>query len=525
MNAVIYARYSSYNQTERSIEGQIEDCMAYAERMGYTVIGSYIDRAKSGTDADHRADFQRMVNDSRHKTFDTVLVWKYDRFARNRFDSAKYKHKLKKNGVKLISVNEPISDDPSGILIESMLEGQAEYYSANLSQNVKRGNRVALEKGFAIGGRTPYGYKLIDKRPVIDEQEARNVQYIFESFRDDVPSQQIADTLNASGYKTHSGTPFTKNSFQTMLRSRRYIGEYEINGTVYPDIYPRIIDDALFAAVQKKIERHKQAPAAAKAKVSYDLQGKIFCGHCGAAMIGESGRSRTGDVHHYYTCAARKKSHTCKKRNERKDNLEYYLVEQTMLHVLTKDNIEKLSKALVKKYEEEYSQSGIAELERIIARLDREIDDAVDSFIAARGNKMMQDRITEKVDTLSAQKDDAVRDLSAAKIAAAHTLSLPDIRKWLSSFTGGDPLSPEYRRRVIDTFINAIYLFDDRLVVYYNITDAEQVTYTEMQSDLSDSDFFGSDLDAFGQPIPNKSEHFLIKASKLFGFLKRRSDG
>lgn len=138
---------------------------------------------------------------------------------------------------------------------------------------------------------------------------------------------------------------------------------------------------------------------------------------------------------------------------------------------------------------------------------------------------MMQDRITEKVDTLSAQKDDAVRDLSAAKIAAAHTLSLPDIRKWLSSFTGGDPLSPEYRRRVIDTFINAIFLFDDRLVVYYNITDAEQVTYTEMQSDLSDSDFFGSDLDAFGQPIPNKSEHFLIKASKLFGFLKRRSDG
>ena len=147
MNAVIYARFSSYNQTERSIEGQLEDCMSYAERNGYRVVKSYIDRAKSGTDAEKRTDFQKMISDSASGQFDTVLVWKLDRFARNRYDSANYKHKLKKNGVKLVSVNEPVSDDPTGIMLESILEGAAEYYSANLSQNVKRGIRVSLEHG------------------------------------------------------------------------------------------------------------------------------------------------------------------------------------------------------------------------------------------------------------------------------------------------------------------------------------------------------------------------------------------
>lgn len=499
MNAVIYARYSSYNQTERSIEGQIEDCMSYAERMGYTVVGSYIDRAKSGTDAEHRTDFQRMIADSGHKSFDTVLVWKFDRFARNRYDSAVYKSKLKKNGVKLISINEQISNDPSGILMESIFEGMAEHYSANLSQNVKRGNRVALENGYSLGGRIPYGYKLIDKKPVIDEQEAKNVRYIFEAFRDGVSVQTIADTLNKNGYRPHQSARFGKNSFQSMLRSRRYIGEYIINGVVYQNIYPRIIDDELFNAVQKKIETNRHAPAASKAKVSYLLQGKAYCGLCGAPMVGESGRSHTGDIHNYYSCAMRKKMHSCKKKNERKRPLEYYIVEQTLLHVLTPEKIDYIAKALVKKYEEEYSESGIAEYERIIAKLDRDIDDAVDSFISAKGNQMIQDRITSKIDTLTAQKDDAVRDLAAARIACAHQPTVAEIKKFLLSFTGGDPLDENYQARIIDTFINTVYVFDDKIAVYCNTSDVQQVTFSEMKLDFDVFDN-GSNIDGFGQP-------------------------
>ncbi len=121
-NVVIYARFSSHGQTEQSIEGQLKECYSFAKRNNYNVVGEYIDRALTGTN-DRRPDFQRMIEDSKKKTFKYVLVYQLDRFARDRYDSATYKHKLKKNGVRVISIRENISADASGILMESVLEG------------------------------------------------------------------------------------------------------------------------------------------------------------------------------------------------------------------------------------------------------------------------------------------------------------------------------------------------------------------------------------------------------------------
>lgn len=117
MKAVIYARYSSDSQREESIDGQIRECTEYAERNGITILGSYVDRALSAR-TDDRPDFQRMIADSEKRLFDVVLVWKLDRFSRNRYDSAHYKHILKKNGVRVMSVKENISDGPEGIILE-----------------------------------------------------------------------------------------------------------------------------------------------------------------------------------------------------------------------------------------------------------------------------------------------------------------------------------------------------------------------------------------------------------------------
>ena len=140
MTAVIYARYSSDSQREASIEGQLRDCKDYAEKNGITVVGTYIDRAYSAK-TDDRPDFQRMIKDSGKKIFDVVLVWKLDRFARNRYDAVNYKYQLEKNGVHLVSAMEPISQGPEGIMVESMLIGMAEYYSAELALKVARGER------------------------------------------------------------------------------------------------------------------------------------------------------------------------------------------------------------------------------------------------------------------------------------------------------------------------------------------------------------------------------------------------
>ena len=137
MKAVIYARYSSDNQREESIEGQLRECTAYCQKNEITVVRTYIDRALSAK-TDNRPDFQRMIKDSAKGLFDVVLVWKLDRFARNRYDSARYKAQLKKYGVKVLSATENISEGPEGIILESLLEGMAEYYSAELAEKVIR---------------------------------------------------------------------------------------------------------------------------------------------------------------------------------------------------------------------------------------------------------------------------------------------------------------------------------------------------------------------------------------------------
>ena len=524
MNAVIYARFSSYNQSERSIEGQIEDCMAYAERMGYNVIKSYIDRAKTGTDAEKRTDFQRMLTDSASGHFDTVLVWKYDRFARNRYDSANSKYKLKKNGVKLISINEPISDDPTGIMLEAILEGAAEYYSANLSQNVKRGIRVSLEHGNYIGGITPYGYRIEDKKVKVDEREAEAVRFIFEQYNAGTSCKDIAAALNAQGLKPRLSSKFKETSFTVILKNCKYIGEYSTGGQDYPDIYPQIVDMALFDAVQRKIAANKRAPGANKAKVDYLLQGKAFCGHCGAPLVGESGKSKTGAIHNYYACAAKKKLHTCHKKNERKQPLEYYIVERTVNYMLTPERIEIIADALIEKYNEDFNASGAAQLEKTISRLEREIDDTVDSLIAYKGNKNVQDKLAEKIELLSAQKEDAQDDLTAIKIALQHVITREQYIKWLSSFRGGDPLDEKYQKQIIDAFVNAVYVFDDKIVTYYNVKSAEQVTHEEMLGDLTDEEKC-SDLANSAPPNLTKIEHLIIRSVQIFGAIFRKSDG
>ena len=179
MRAVIYARYSCDNQREESIEGQLRECKEFAERKGYTLVGSYIDRAVSAK-TDNRPEFQRMVKESAGSIFDVVIVWKLDRFARNRYDSAHYKAALRKNGVKVVSATEVISEGAEGIILESVLEGYAEYYSAELSEKVIRGMTENALKCKYNGGSIPVGYKIDkDHHYTVDELVAPFVKEAF----------------------------------------------------------------------------------------------------------------------------------------------------------------------------------------------------------------------------------------------------------------------------------------------------------------------------------------------------------
>ena len=260
MKAVIYARYSSDNQREESIEGQIRECTAFAEKNGITILRHYIDRAFSAK-TDNRPEFQNMIKDSGKRLFDMIIVWKLDRFARNRYDSARYKAALKKNGVKVVSASEVISDGVEGIILESVLEGYAEYYSADLSEKVVRGMTENALKSKYNGGTRPIGY-LIDNDQYfqLDPLTAPFVREAFQRYDEGATMTAIRDWLNEQGVKNTQGQKMTYNSVQHLLNNRRYIGKYTYRDIVVPDGIPAIVPQDLFDRVQEKLAKKQKGP-------------------------------------------------------------------------------------------------------------------------------------------------------------------------------------------------------------------------------------------------------------------------
>ena len=500
LNAVIYARYSSHSQTEQSIEGQLRDCYAFAERQGLRVVGEYIDRAITGR-TDERPDFQRMVSDAKKKQFQRVIVWKFDRFSRDRYDSAIYKHKLKQCGVKVLSAMENVGEGDVSIILEALLEASAEQYSLDLSKKVLRGQRESRLKGTWLGGSLPIGYKVENKRLVIDERTAPTIRYMFEQYAKGVSKREIIDELNARGIRNSKGKPLTLSSMQAALHNEKYIGIYRHGGEEVVGGCEALIDEATFYKVQERLEKVKHAPAAAKAKVDYLLQGKAYCGYCGSRMVGESGRGKMGNVYHYYACGKRKKEHTCNKKNEKKDYIEWYVVEQTVEYVLTPDRIRYIASALVAQYEKEYGDNRAKEYEKQLERIGAEISRLVDTLAVCPASARQP--IFDKMELLDAQKTEAETALAKLRVAARVHFTEEQIIAWLKQFCAGDPVDMDFRERIIDTFINSIYLYDDKVIIYYNIEHGEQISFIEMLESTEEPPFADDPQGAFGVRISN----------------------
>lgn len=304
-NAVIYARFSSHSQTEQSIEGQLKECYAYAALHGFKVIEKYIDRAKTGK-SDDRYAFQKMISDSYDRNFDVVLVYQYDRFTRNRYDSAMYDRTLSDNGVRLISVKEDIGDGANAALMRGIFESLNEYYSLELSQKVRRGMELNAEKCLSNGSNPGLGYKVNpDKTFRVDEAEARAVREIFDRFNAGETVTQIIRSLNERGIKTSLGRDFKQTSLHSLLRNKRYVGLYTYGDIEIPGGMPRIVSDDLFYAVQSKIEERKKSRARHRNGTDYILTSKLFCGNCNSLMTGYSGNGK-GKKYKYYACTESK---------------------------------------------------------------------------------------------------------------------------------------------------------------------------------------------------------------------------
>ena len=496
MTAVIYARYSSDNQREESIEGQIRECTAYAKKNGITIVKHYIDRAISAK-TDNRPEFQQMIKDSDKKLFDIVLVWKLDRFARNRYDSARYKTQLKKNGVKLMSATEIISEGPEGIILESVLEGYAEYYSADLAEKVVRGQTENILKGRCNGGRGTFGYTLDSERKFhIDPLASPFVLESFRKYRDGLTMKEIRDWLNENGIKNPVGGAFTYNSVEHMLKNRRYIGELKFRDVVVPDAIPPIVPLELFDDVQEKMLKNKKAPARRKAEDDYLLTTKLFCGYCGALMFGESGTSRTGEVHRYYKCATAKKHKGCKKKTVRKQWLEDLVVNQTMQLVKDDAAMESIIAKVMELQNKENTNIPLYEKQL------RDAESGIQNMLNAIQAGILTSSTKERLEQLEETKRELEARIAEEKLAKPKVTE-EFIRFWLLRFRKLDMSLKDQRQALVDTFINAIYLYDDKVLITFNYKEGTQtVTFGEATEAASKGN--GSDLDCLAAPrIPD----------------------
>ena len=529
-NAVIYARFSSHSQNEQSIEGQLRVCYEYAEREGLAVVGEYIDRALTGR-SDDRPDFQRMIGDAKKKGFQYVIVYKLDRFARNRYDSAIYKHKLKQCGVKLLSAMENIGDNPESIILEAVLEASAEYYSVDLSQKIKRGRRDSAAKGKFVGGGVPLGYKNVGGYLVIDEEKAPVIVHAFQQYAAGVPKKDIIAEMNARGLRNKNGKPYGYNALQCALKSEKYIGVLEQSGVRIEGGVPALVDEETFQKVQARLALNARTGARNKADVEYLLTGKLFCGHCGASMQGVSGTGKTGNKWYYYQCSGRRKHSGCKKKHEKKDFLEWYVVEQTLEYVLTPPRIQQIAAAVVEQYEKEFGDDSMKKLEKRVTWLSGQIEKL--ALAAVDMPKVARQPLYDKIDAYSLERDDLEIDLSKLRIAHEIRYTEEEIVAWLKGFCRGDLFDNDFRRRIIDVFINSVFLYDNRIIIYYNVKGGKQVSYIEMLENTgSDSEApSGSSPageegvcisnDVFHHNFPNTNPAFVF-VNGLFGIIIAR---
>ena len=367
--AAIYARVSSERQAEKdlSIPAQIKALKKFALERNWDIVVEYVDQAESARTA-NRPAFREMIATAKknEKSFDTILVWKLSRFARNREDSILYKSLLRKRGISVISINEQVDKSPAGHLLEGIIEVIDEFYSINLSQDTVRGMKENISRGFYNGGFTPLGYKRVKikvgmaekTKLAVEESEGQIVQKIFRMAMEGKGGKEIAKALNADGLRTKLGKLFSTTSINHILRNEVYTGALiwrprsknfvtSSNGEStevirIPDCHAALVSKDDFDQVQQFLKnRRPTAQHPRTVSSQYLLSGLLHCGKCGYAMSGCWAKS---GQYFYYECGQHQKKgkEVCNSRLISKDRLESFVLERIRENILTDENIEQL---------------------------------------------------------------------------------------------------------------------------------------------------------------------------------------
>ncbi len=356
----LLGRCSADKQAEKdlSIPAQLDACRLGAKQRGWEVVAEFVDAAESAT-TDDRPQFREMIAAAKQKPppFDYIVVWKFSRFSRNREDSVLYKRILERNRVRVVSLNEPVDDSPSGRMLEAILESVDEFYSQNLAHDICRGLRKNASMGFRNGGPPPIGYRKLATGPsegaprIILEPDplwAPLVQRIFRMALAGEGVTSIAAALHAEGVLTPRGKSLLKTSIHKLLLNDVYVGvtTWGVHRTGLQkhkpsdpikkaDTHEGLVSKEDFEQVHRMLAaRAPQIVSQNTLASDYLLSGLIFCAQCGSPFFGHNARS---GEYRYYVCQKKKKlgAEACTAKPLPKDETEATVIDLLQREVLS----------------------------------------------------------------------------------------------------------------------------------------------------------------------------------------------
>ena len=487
-------------QREESIDAQLRAIHDYAERNNMVIVAEYIDRAKSAT-SDQRPEFQRMVKDSNDSLFDVVIVHKLDRFARNRYDSAHYKHILKRNGVVLRSVVENLDDSPESIVLESVLEGMAEYYSQNLAREVMKGLTENALKGIHTGGIPPFGYDVdpTTKKLVLNEREAVGVRMIFQKTIEGVGYTDIINELNALGFRGKRGQVFAKNSICSILRNPKYTGDYYYNRSkskdidgkrsgykdesefiIIKDAIPAIVSREDYARAKEKQQGRMHTRKHSHAKEEYILTGKMVCGECGGSYVGARRmRSKDGSYWVAYGCNRRyrTKSYGCNNKEISKTFIEKCVLDKLSEYVFSDECAEKITAEYNTYLKTQNSESfeAVRKLQADLKKVTAETDTIANLLIQMQSTTLMQKLEDAEKRKLRIESELAIQQ-AAGKIDSVDIDELKAVFIQIAEELQSGSLTNA--KQIINMYVNRIEVFPDKAIVYLNFFPNITIDYS-----------------------------------------------
>ena len=491
--AALYARFSSENQREESIDAQIRAIREFAEKNAIVLVAEYVDKAKSATN-DDRENFQAMIRDAGKGNFQFVIVHKLDRFARNRQDAVGYRVELARKGVMLVSTLENYDDStPEGALMQGLSELLAEFYSKNLSREIKKGQRENALVAKHNGGTPPFGYDVDPDtgKLIINEAEAVGVRMMFRMVYERYGYGDIIEALKKGGYKTKRGKDFGRNSLHDILRNEKYIGVYFYRRIASPmmgkksvnshrfnkrdDIIivdggvPAIVSREQFDSVQQILNERRQKGV--RIVENYILTGKVFCGCCGMPYHGSRTISRKRNyINVAYRCDGSRKARDerCGNGLVNKDKLEQKVL-SGLAEIIFDPNViprlvEQAGKTLQARNKEH--EGVVANIHRQMKAVDKKIEHILVAVESGKGSDLLLNRL----DKLEGEKKSFEEQLAREK--ANNPNQTVNVSKLKALFAKARTMlqlgTLAGSRRLVDFFIDKILIEKDVIRIRYN---------------------------------------------------------